>query len=240
MTTLVVGASGATGRLLVQQLLARGERVKAMVRNPSSLPTSIAAHENLTLIQGGVLDFSPAELAQQLEGCTAVASCLGHNLSLKGVFGPPYRLVTLATRRLCQAILDNRADTPTRFVLMNTAGNQNRDLQEPLSFRERCLLGFIRCVLPPHVDNEQASDVLRTLQHDAIEWSVVRPDSLLDQPDVSPYTTYPSPTRSALFNPGKTSRINVAHFMTELITENDVWRQWQGRMPVIYNMEDMA
>ena len=33
MTTLVVGASGATGRLLVEQLLAQGEKVKIIVRS---------------------------------------------------------------------------------------------------------------------------------------------------------------------------------------------------------------
>lgn len=32
MTTLVVGASGATSRLLVEQLLIRGESVKIIVR----------------------------------------------------------------------------------------------------------------------------------------------------------------------------------------------------------------
>ena len=31
MTTLVVGATGATGRLLVKQLLGRGEAVKAII-----------------------------------------------------------------------------------------------------------------------------------------------------------------------------------------------------------------
>lgn len=235
MATLVLGATGATGRLLVQQLLARGERVKAIVRNPSSLPATIAAHENLTLIQGNVLDFTPAELAQHVKGCRAVASCLGHNMTFKGLFGAPRRLVADTATRLCQTVMENRAETPTRFVLMNTAGNQNRNLQEPLSFRERCLLGFIRFVLPPHADNEQASDMLRTNQSDCIQWAVVRPDTLIDQPEVSAYSTHPSPTRSALFNPGKTSRINVAHFMAELITQDDVWQQWQGKMPVIYN-----
>ena len=38
MTVLVVGASGATGRLLVKQLLDRGLKVKAIVRAPDKLP----------------------------------------------------------------------------------------------------------------------------------------------------------------------------------------------------------
>jgi hypothetical protein len=41
--------------------------------------------------------------------------------------------------------------------------------------------------------------------------------------------------RSALFDPGVTSRINVAHFMADLITDEDEWKKWKGQMPVIYN-----
>ena len=32
-----------------------------------------------------------------------------------------------------------------------------------------------------------------------------------------------------------TSRINVAHFMADLITDSDTWNRWKGKMPVIYN-----
>ena len=68
-----------------------------------------------------------------------------------------------------------------------------------------------------------------------IEWVVVRPDSLIDVGQVTAYELHPSPTRSAIFDPGKTSRINVGHFMADLITNDDTWQQWQGQMPVIYN-----
>jgi hypothetical protein len=125
-------------------------------------------------------------------------------------------------------------------VLMNTAGNSNRDLHEPLSFGHRCVIKLLRLLLPPHVDNEKAADYLRTVvgQDDpAIEWAVVRPDTLIDADEVSEYEIHPSPTRSAIFNAGKTSRINVGHFMAELILTNDTWIRWKGRMPVIYNRE---
>ena len=42
MTSLIVGASGATGRLLVEQLLNREHHVKAIVRSPDKLPQSLA------------------------------------------------------------------------------------------------------------------------------------------------------------------------------------------------------
>ena len=64
---------------------------------------------------------------------------------------------------------------------------------------------------------------------------LVRPDGLIDKDDVTEYLVHPSPIRSAMFDPGQTSRINVGHFMAELITKDDIWQQWKGQMPVIYN-----
>lgn len=240
MTTLVVGATGATGRLLVQQLRHRGQDVRVIVRSPDRLPAALRDDAHVTVIRASVLELSDAEMSQAVSGCGAVASCLGHNLNLRGIYGQPRRLVTDATRRLCKAIKANTPEGSTKVVLMNTAGNSNRDLHEPASFAQRSVVGFLRVLLPPQMDNEQAADYLRTEigQHDqAIEWAVVRPDSLIDQDQVTPYEVHASPTRSAIFDPGKTSRISVAHFMAELITDEDTWSRWKGQMPVIYNKQ---
>ncbi len=107
MTILVVGASGATGQLLVAQLLNRGQKVRVIVRTMGNLPKTITNHENISVIQASVLDLNDAELAQHVKGCNAIASCQGHNMSFKGIFGQPRRLVTDATRRLCDAIKTN-------------------------------------------------------------------------------------------------------------------------------------
>ena len=240
MTILVVGATGATGRLLVGQLLDSGHEVKAIVRSPDKLPESLNNNERLSVICASILELSDAEMAEHVNGCEAVASCLGHNLTLKGIYGHPRRLVRDATRRLCKAIKANEPEQPVRNVLMNTAGNRNRDLREPVSFGQRLVIGLLRLLLPPHVDNEQAADYLRTQigQDDrVVEWVAVRPDSLIDEAHVTEYETHSSPIRSAIFDPGRTSRINVAHFIAELITDDDLWNKWKGQMPVIYNRE---
>jgi nucleoside-diphosphate-sugar epimerase len=238
MNYLIVGASGATGRLLTEQLLERGHFVKVIVRSPEKLPDTIRNHENLTVIRAAVLDMSDAEMAQHVKGCDAVASCLGHNITFKGMYGHPRKLVTDATRRLCQAIRANNPNGMTKFVLMNTTGNRNRDLNEPRTLAEKAVIGLLRLVLPPHVDNEQAADYLRIEvgQNDSqIEWVAVRPDGLLDEDTVTYYDLYPSPIVSPIFDSGTTSRINVAHFMADLMTEEACWEQWKGQMPVIYN-----
>jgi putative NADH-flavin reductase len=238
MTVLVVGATGATGRLLVRQLLHRGLTVKVIVRSPDKLPGDVRSHSNLSVIQASVLDLSDAEMTHHVNGCDAVASCLGHNLNLKGIYGPPRMLVTDATRRLCNAIKANKPGKPVRFVLMNTAGNSNRDIREEVSFAQRCVIALMRLFLPPQLDNERAADYLRVKigQNDrTIEWAAVRPDSLIDESEVTEHEVYPSPIRSALFNAGKTSRINVANFMADLIADDDMWGKWRGQMPVVYN-----
>ena len=170
--------------------------------------------------------------------CQSVASCLGHSLTWKGIFGKPRKLVTDTVKLLCEAILKNAPEKPIQFVLMNTAGNSNRDIDEPVSVGEKIVIGLLRLFLPPHPDNEKAADYLSVKVGQGnphIEWVAVRPDSLINEDSVTEYTLHKSPTRSALFNPGKTSRINVANLMSRLLTDEKLWAKWKGQMPVIYN-----
>jgi len=237
MTILLVGATGATGKKLVEELLNRDQYVKVIVRSPEKLPATIKNHKRLSLISANVLELTDEEMGQYVAGCSAVASCLGHNITFKGIFGKPRRLVTEATRRLCTAIKANKSETVTKYVLMNTVANRNRDLNESISFAQRCIIGLLRLLLPPHSDNEKAADYLRTVigqKDSAIEWTAVRPSSLIDEESTSEIEVYPSPMRSIL-NDGQISRINVGHFIADLITNNDTWNKWKGQMPVIYN-----
>lgn len=238
MTSLIVGATGATGRLLVRELLGRGQKVKAVARTPSKLGEESLRDPNLSVVQGSISEMSERDVADLVSGCDAAASCLGHNLTFKGMFGPPRRLVTDATRRICEALRKGERDHPAKFVLMNTTGNSNRDLAEEISFAQKGVIFLLRVLLPPHADNEQAADYLRLAIGQAdprLEWVAVRPDGLVDAEAVSEYSRHPSPIRSAIFDAGTTSRINVAHFMADLITDAGVWSRWKGQMPVIYN-----
>jgi len=238
MSILVVGASGATGRLLVRELLGLGQEVVAIVRSPERLDASLRDHARLKVITGTALDFADDELSRLVGECDAAASCLGHNITMKGMFGRPRRLVTESTARLCAAMRTARPNGPNKFVLMNTAGNANRDLVEPVGIPHRIVIGLLRHLLPPHVDNEQAADHLRVNYAGAdaaVQWVVVRPDGLIDAPSPTEYDLHPSPTRDAIFNSGTTSRINVAHFMARLLTNDTLWKSWRGQMPVIYN-----
>ncbi len=234
---LVLGASGATGKLLVAELLKRNVQVRAVVRTPEKL-SHLQGAANLKIIKGTILDMTESEITECISGCNAIASCLGHNLSFKGIYGKPRKLVTDSLRKLCNHVIRAKMENQVKIVLMNTAGNRNRKIDEPISLAEKCVIGLLRLLLPPHVDNERASQYLQDeigFGYDYLGWAVVRPDSLIDKDEVTNYMVHVSPIRSALFNAGKTSRINVAHFMADLITVDSVWEKWKGQMPVIYN-----
>jgi NAD(P)-dependent dehydrogenase (short-subunit alcohol dehydrogenase family) len=238
MTVLIVGASGATGQLLVAELLARGLGVKAVVRSADRLPDNLRQHPALNVVETNLLELGDAEVQKLARGCEAIACCLGHNLTFKGILGAPRDLVTRSVRRLCAAVQVLQPTVPVRFVLMNTVAVRNRDLDEPASLGHRAVIGLLRLLLPPHTDNENAADVLRTevgQDNKAIQWSAVRPDSLTTVASASEYELHPSTTRDCIVDPGKTTRNNVAHFMAGLITDDTLWNTWKGRMPVIYN-----
>jgi len=240
MRVFVAGATGATGKLVVEQLLERGYEVIAIVRSFERIPENIRKNTDLSIKKASLLDLSDEEIAVYVKGCDAVISCLGHNLNLRGIYGKPRKLVTEAVERLCYAVRKSNPDKPVKFVLMNTTANINLDLKEKISFGQKIVLSIIRMLIPPQIDNEKAADYLRLnigQNDELIEWVSVRPDALIDMDRVSEYELHVSPIRSAVFNPGKTSRINVAHFMAELIDNQNTWDCWKGKMPVIYNVE---
>lgn len=238
MTTLVLGATGATGKQLVEQLLSMGQKVKLIVRPTGKIADTWMDNDKISIIKASISEISVSEMSDYLNDCQSVASCLGHNITFKGIFGKPRNLVADAIKLICMAIQNNSPEKPIKFVLMNTTANRNRDLNEPISIREKLSMGLIRLLVPPQSDNEKAADFLRVnigQKNKLIDWIAVRPDTLINEDNVTEYELYTSPTRSAMLNPGKTSRINVGNFMARLIVENDFWNKWEGQMPVIYN-----
>ena len=71
MKIVVLGATGATGRLLVEQALTRGDQVVAYVRNPDG----IAANPGLEIVVGPLDD--ALALKDAVKGADAVLVCLG-------------------------------------------------------------------------------------------------------------------------------------------------------------------
>ena len=235
MKVLVLGATGATGKLAVKQLLEMGHEVRALVRSPGK----VVEHARYAEIEGTALSLSSSDIEQHVAWAEGVVSCLGHTLSFQGIYGAPRMLVKQSIARI--ASIATQLKHPIKLVLMNTTGNRNLDRHEPVGCGHHIVLWLLRALLPPHLDNERAANLLRTQyrEHPFVDWIAVRPDGLIDEDQVSDYTIHPSPTRSAIFDAGQTSRMNVAHLMANLLSDDNLWEKWKGEMPVIYNQPSM-
>ena len=140
MAVLVLGATGATGRLLLRRLLDEGHAVVAPVRDPARLPSDLRNHPQLEVLLGGVLDWPDDQLRSVVARVSGTACCLGHRLTLRGVFGQPRRLVTDSIRRICAAV--QTADHPAhRLVVMNTVGVAHRGVDPGVGCAETVLQG---------------------------------------------------------------------------------------------------
>lgn len=233
---LMLGGTGRTGGRVLAQLLARGVPVLAIVRSADRLPAGVVGHAGLTVVQADPLAMPIEQLANHLEGCDTVISCLGHTISAKGILGRPRDLVEQAVRAVrAAAMTAAKPDRPVRLILTSSVSvNQPAHADTRRGRGERACLWMLRGILPPARDNQRAADYLA---HEVgptdqtLQWVVVRPDTLRDG-EAGPYRVTEELVAS-LFRPDSTRMAQIGHFMSELATDDQAWQLWRGRMPVI-------
>lgn len=238
MKVLVLGASGKTGSNVVQQLLSKNIQTRILIREHTKLNDEIMNHPLLEVVTDSISEMNQDKIDHLIKDCDVVISCLGHNISFKGMFGKPRNLVYKAVKDICEGI--KRSDKEqTKFILMSTTAYTHKKIGEKNTLGEKIVLSLLKLLLPPHQDNMKAANYfVNHIGNDTpkIKWVLVRPDSLIDINEVSSYVLETSPNRSPVFNSGKTSRINVADVMVNLITDEQLWNIWEFKAPVIYNI----
>jgi uncharacterized protein YbjT (DUF2867 family) len=155
---LVAGASGQTGRLVVEQLVAEGYTVRALVREPGKANGSFPA--GVQLVAGDVKD--PASLGPAVAGMSFVISAVG----AKSGKGPdrPEMIDYEGVKNLVDAA---RAAKVRQFVLVSSRAVTQED--NPLN---RMFGDVLKWKL-------KGEDALRA---SGIPYTVVRPGGLLNAP----------------------------------------------------------
>ena len=234
-TVLLLGGTGRTGGRVLRELLARDVEVRAVVRSAGRLPAGAADDPRLSVVEADVLGLSSERLAGLASGCDAVISCLGHRVSLAGLYGAPRDLVTRAAERVCGALQALRPERPVRFILMSSVSVNRPGARDPRRGRfERALLWVLRGLVPPARDNQRAADYLAGevgTDDPSVQWVAVRPDSLREG-EAAPYAVHDGLVDS-IVRPGSTSMAGLADFMAGLATDPGAWAEWRGRMPVV-------
>ncbi|MER8667034.1 NAD(P)H-binding protein [Mesorhizobium sp. M0633] len=159
MKLLIFGASGATGRVLVSEALAKGHAVTAFVRTPGKLAIS---HENLKVIVGNVADREAVERA--VVGNDAVFSCLG--------VGVPLKRDPAVVAGIGFIVAAMQQAGPERLIYLSFLGV--RDSRRQLG----ALLGNIIAplVLRHEVADHEVKESL--IVQSNLDWTIVRPPKL--------------------------------------------------------------
>jgi putative NADH-flavin reductase len=169
MKLAVLGASGATGKLLVAQALAQGHEVTALVRDPERL---VLRHERLRVIPGDLSQ--PDAVRELLRGAEAVVSCVGvarRTPQSRPSDGLPQLL------RLMKEV------GVRRYVGLSGGAVTLPGEQKP--FGARVMARILRLIAPVAVEDKQ--NELRMLMESDAEWTLVRPPRLTDEPRTGSY-----------------------------------------------------
>jgi putative NADH-flavin reductase len=205
MKILVLGATGATGQLIVRDALASGHHVVALVRAKAG--SNLAGAE---VIEGDVRD--EETLARALSGCDAVVSALGTGTGLHKV-----DLLTVATRALVAAM--TRAGV-RRLICISALGIGDSRNHGGFVFDrliQPSLLG------PAYKDKERQEAAIRA---SSLDWVVIRPAMLTNG---APRGRIRATTDLEGIHGGKVARADVAQFVVEQLTSDT----WLHRTPII-------
>lgn len=172
MELTVFGATGRTGRQVVQQALDAGHRVTAVVRDPARLAISHAA---LSVVTADVTD--PRSVAPAVAGRTAAISALG----------PSSRKQTGIGAAGARAILRAMDQTGVRRFIAVSAVPVG-PLPEGESWPTRVILTpLLRAVLRDWYAD--LAEMEQEIMASATEWTIVRPPRLTNKPRTGVYRT---------------------------------------------------
>ena len=113
MKIVLWGATGLTGREVLDQALEGGHEMKAVVRKPSMIETK---HTNLSVVQGDVLN--PQSVQEAVAGGEVVISALGSGSTLAQARKP----TTVYSEGFANIVAAMRKHAIRRFIALVAAG----------------------------------------------------------------------------------------------------------------------
>jgi putative NADH-flavin reductase len=218
MKLTIFAATGGIGRHALEQAVAAGHDVTAVVRNPKKLSAQVR------IVTADLAAPDPAALESAVEGADAVLSGLGpRSTSEAGI-------ASQGTRAIVQAM---QATDVRRIVVVSAApistvpspGRPKPPKHDPGDgFFMRYLLGpLTKAALRKHyADLALMEDILRD---SGLDWTVVRPPRLTGKPLTGTYrTAYGQNLRRGIL----ISRADVAHLMLRVLDQPETIKQAIG------------
>ena len=186
MQIALFGATGGTGRQVLEQALASAHTVTALLRDPAK----IEARSGLTLIQGDVLD--QESTSRCVQGSDAVICVLGSGVGTEPVEAQ-------GTQRILEAM---QIHGVRRLIAVTSLGVGDSRKQVSAEFQQA-----MDTVLQPIIAAKTEQE--RLIRESGLDWTIVRPGGLGDGPRTGDYRSGTDPSLMA----GLVNRADVAEFV---------------------------
>jgi putative NADH-flavin reductase len=220
MKLTIFAATGGIGRLLLEQAVAEGHDVTAVVRNPANLPGAVRAN----VVAADLNAPDPVQLETAVHGADAVLSGLG----------PRSRAdAGVATRGTTAIIGAMQAAGVGRLVVVSAApvgtvpspGRPAPPKHDPGDgfFMRHLFVPITKAALRRHyADLASMEDAVRD---SGLDWTIVRPPRLTDGPATGTYrTAFGQNLRRGFL----ISRADVAHLILHVLEQPASIRQTVG------------
>lgn len=200
MKLTVFGATGGTGRQVVEQALAGGHQVTVLVRDPAKLAIT---HPALTVRRGNVLE--PEDVFNSVSGADAVIVSLGNTAN------NPDGVVAKGTANVVDAMQKSGV---ARLIVVTSLGVGESKDQVPFFFK-----AIMATALRKAMQDKEAQE--KTVKASGLDWTIVRPGGLTDGPRTGAYRYGLDPKIVA----GQVSRADVAEFVLKQLTDTQFLRK---------------
>lgn len=204
MKLLVLGATGRTGKLILQEALNRGYKVNCLVRKPEKIKVK---NKLLSIYKGSPESIFDLKVA--IKNCNLVVSAL--NISRESDFPwsklrtPP----TFLSDVMKNIVLLAKKNKIKRVVICSAWGVSETEKEIPTWFRWLIKNSNIRFAYKEH---EKQENILKSSE---LNWTIVRPSGLInlkkDQKIIESYKNNPKPKITI-------SRKSVAKFMVNSLS----------------------
>jgi nucleoside-diphosphate-sugar epimerase len=199
MKILVLGATGGSGRAVVDELLEAGHEVTAFSRNAARL----GARERLDRVNGDATSAEDVERAVSGHDAVVVTLGISENPLRVRLLGPahtPLDVRSAGTRNVIRAM---KRQGVRKLVVQTSYGVG--DTRERLGFVDRL---FFKLLLAPQIADTELQD--RDVKESGLDWVIAQPVHLNDLDDAAgPFLSSTGDTGRSM----KVSRRSVARFL---------------------------
>jgi uncharacterized protein YbjT (DUF2867 family) len=209
MKLALLGATGATGRWVLDKALADGHEVAALARDPAKLDP---ARAGLRVVKGSAASASDVE--QIVRGADAVI----------GTLGPRQKADPICVQAAEATVSAMKSVGVKRVVWLSASGVGD---SRPTINRSSFVFG--RIIIPlflkvPYANHEKAEETFRA---SGLDWTVLRPLQLVDKPTGNPVAVHDGdgPLKGLAI-----ARQDLAAF----ILRTAGGAEYVGRMPLVY------